>query len=74
MLKHKTPERQAGDETRNEGSRHETSALAVEEMEFLEMNRRAASDIHRLLGKLNLLGDRIADVEDLIRQKRQTPD
>ena len=38
------------------------------ELDF-EVNRRAASDIQGLARKINLLGDKIGDVEDLIRQK-----
>jgi CRP/FNR family cyclic AMP-dependent transcriptional regulator len=34
-----------------------------------DVNRRAASDIQGLARKLNLLGDKIDDVEDLIREK-----
>jgi CRP/FNR family cyclic AMP-dependent transcriptional regulator len=35
-----------------------------------EVNRRAESEIQGLAHKLNLLGEKIGDVEDLIRQKR----
>jgi uncharacterized membrane protein len=38
------------------------------ELDF-DVNRRAASDIQGLARKLNLLGDKIGDVEDLIREK-----
>jgi len=38
------------------------------ELDF-EVNRRAASDIQGLARKINLLGDKIVDVEDLIREK-----
>ena len=34
-----------------------------------DVNRRAASDIQGLARKLNLLGEQIGDVEDLLRQK-----
>ena len=34
-----------------------------------EVNRRAAADIQRLARKLNLLGEQISDLEDLIRDK-----
>jgi uncharacterized membrane protein len=34
-----------------------------------DVNRRAASDIQGLARKLNLLGEQIGDVEDLVRQK-----
>jgi len=35
-----------------------------------EVNRRAAADIQGLARKLNLLGERISDLEDLIRHKQ----
>ena len=35
-----------------------------------EVNRRAAFDIQGLARKLNLLGDKINDVEDLVRERR----
>jgi len=38
-----------------------------------DVNRRAASDIQGLSRKLNLLGEKIADVEDLLRQKHPNP-
>jgi CRP/FNR family cyclic AMP-dependent transcriptional regulator len=38
------------------------------ELDF-DVNRRAAADIQGLAKKLNLLGEQIADVEDLIREK-----
>ena len=34
-----------------------------------EVNRRAESEIQGLARKLNLLGDKISDVEDLLRRK-----
>jgi CRP/FNR family transcriptional regulator, cyclic AMP receptor protein len=34
-----------------------------------EVNRRAESEIQGLASKLNLLSDKIDDVEDLLRQK-----
>ncbi len=43
------------------------------ELDF-EVNRRAASDIQGLARKLNVLGDKIGDVEELIRQKVTTRD
>jgi CRP/FNR family cyclic AMP-dependent transcriptional regulator len=36
-----------------------------------EVNRRAESEIQGLAPRLNLLGDKIADIEDLLRQKPQ---
>ena len=38
------------------------------ELDF-DVNRRAASDIQGLAGKINLLGEKIGDVEDLIRER-----
>ena len=40
------------------------------EMDF-DVNRRAASDIQGLARKMNLLGEQIADVEDLLRANRE---
>jgi hypothetical protein len=34
-----------------------------------DVNRRAASDIQGLARKLNLMGEKIGDVEDLLRKK-----
>src|SRR5438445_5925748 len=39
-----------------------------------DVNRRAASDIQGLSRKLNLLGEKIGDVEDLLRQKSGAAD
>ncbi|HET9400969.1 MAG TPA: DUF1003 domain-containing protein [Candidatus Acidoferrales bacterium] len=41
------------------------------EMDF-DVNRRAGSDIQGLARKMNLLGEQIADVEDLIRSKLES--
>jgi uncharacterized membrane protein len=41
------------------------------ELDF-DVNRRAASDIQGLARKLNLLGDKIGDVEELLREKLPT--
>ena len=38
-----------------------------------EVNRRAESEIQALSGKLNLIGEKIADVEDLLREKLPSP-
>ena len=44
--------------------------LAKEREERIsEVNRRAESEIQGLARKLNLLGDKIGDVEDLLRRK-----
>jgi CRP/FNR family cyclic AMP-dependent transcriptional regulator len=42
------------------------------ELDF-DVNRRAASDIQGLARKLNLLGEKMGDIEDLLRQKHITP-
>jgi CRP/FNR family transcriptional regulator, cyclic AMP receptor protein len=38
------------------------------ELDF-DVNRRAETEIQGLANKMNLLGDKIADVEDLLRSK-----
>ena len=38
------------------------------ELDF-DVNRRAETEIQGLANKMNLLGDKIADVEDLLRNK-----
>jgi CRP/FNR family cyclic AMP-dependent transcriptional regulator len=48
-------------------NRQDTKDRLRSELDF-EVNRRAASDIQGLARKINLLGDKIGDVEDLIRQ------
>lgn len=50
-------------------NRQDTKDRLRSELDF-EVNRRAASDIQGLARKINLLGDKIGDVEDLIRQKQ----
>ncbi|MBI1787359.1 MAG: DUF1003 domain-containing protein [Acidobacteria bacterium] len=49
-------------------NRQDTKDRLRSELDF-DVNRRAESEIHGLARKLNLLGDQIADVEDLLRQK-----
>jgi len=49
-------------------NRQDTKDRLRSELDF-EVNRRAAADIQGLARKINLLGDKIGDVEDLIRQK-----
>jgi len=49
-------------------NRQDTKDRVRGELDF-DVNRRAASDIQGLARKLNLLGEQIADVEDLIREK-----
>jgi CRP/FNR family cyclic AMP-dependent transcriptional regulator len=49
-------------------NRQDTKDRLRGELDY-EVNRRAESEIQGLAGKLNHLGDKIADVEDLIRQK-----
>jgi CRP/FNR family cyclic AMP-dependent transcriptional regulator len=50
-------------------NRQDTKDRLRSELDF-DVNRRAESEIQGLARKLNLLGDQIADVEDLLRQKR----
>ena len=49
-------------------NRQDTKDRLRGELDY-EVNLRAASDIQGLARKLNLLGDKMADVEDLVRQK-----
>lgn len=49
-------------------NRQDTKDRLRGELDY-DVNRRAESEIQGLSRKLNLLGDKIADVEDLIRQK-----
>jgi CRP/FNR family cyclic AMP-dependent transcriptional regulator len=53
-------------------NRQDTKDRLRGELDY-EVNRRAESEIQALSGKLNLLGDKIADVEDLLRGKLQSP-
>src|SRR5881394_3408309 len=54
-------------------NRQDTKDRLRRELDF-EVNRRAASDIQGLARKINLLGDKIGDVEDLLRKKHpETP-
>jgi CRP/FNR family transcriptional regulator, cyclic AMP receptor protein len=54
-------------------NRQDTKDRLRSELDF-EVNRRAASDIQGLARKINLLGDKIGDVEDLLRKKHpETP-
>ncbi len=50
-------------------NRQDTKDRLRSELDF-EVNRRAASDIQGLARKINLLGEKIGDVEDLLRQKQ----
>jgi CRP/FNR family transcriptional regulator, cyclic AMP receptor protein len=50
-------------------NRQDTKDRLRSELDF-DVNRRAESEIQGLAHKLNLLGDKIGDVEDLLRQKR----
>jgi len=43
------------------------------ELDF-EVNRRAESEIHNLARKLNLIGEKIEDVEELLRERRRESD
>jgi len=49
-------------------NRQDTKDRLRSELDF-DVNRRAESEIQGLAHKLNLLGDKISDVEDLLRQK-----
>jgi len=49
-------------------NRQDTKDRLRGELDY-DVNRRAESEIQGLASKLNLLGDKIADVEELIRQK-----
>ena len=50
-------------------NRQDTKDRLRGELDY-EVNRRAESEIQGLAHKLNLLGDKIGDVEDLIRDQR----
>ena len=49
-------------------NRQDTKDRVRSELDF-DVNRRAESEIQGLARKLNLLGDQMADVEDLLRQR-----
>src|SRR5215467_3946969 len=49
-------------------NRQDTKDRLRGELDY-DVNRRAASDIQGLARKLNLLGEKIGDIEDLVRQK-----
>jgi uncharacterized membrane protein len=49
-------------------NRQDTKDRVRSELDF-EVNRRAESEIQALSRKLNLLGDQLADVEDILREK-----
>ncbi|MBS1853014.1 MAG: DUF1003 domain-containing protein [Acidobacteria bacterium] len=49
-------------------NRQDTKDRLRSELDY-EVNRRAASDIQGLARKINLLGEKIGDVEDLLREK-----
>jgi len=49
-------------------NRQDTKDRLRSELDF-DVNRRAASDIQGLSRKLNLLGEKIGDLEDLLREK-----
>jgi CRP/FNR family transcriptional regulator, cyclic AMP receptor protein len=53
-------------------NRQDTKDRLRGELDY-EVNRRAASDIQRLAHKLNLLGEKIGDVEDLVRAQPSQP-
>jgi|SRR5215469_15060405 len=49
-------------------NRQDTKDRPHGELDF-EVNRRAASDIQRLAKKMNLGGDKLGDLEDLVRYR-----
>src|SRR5213078_82527 len=51
-------------------NRQDTKDRLRGELDF-DVNRRAASDIQGLSRKLNLLGEKIGDIEDLLRKRFQ---
>ena len=53
-------------------NRQDTKDRLRGELDY-EVNRRAESEIQGSAGKLNLLGDKIADLEDLLREKLPSP-
>ncbi len=53
-------------------NRQDTKDRLRGELDY-DVNRRAASDIQGLSRKLNLLGEKIGDVEDLLRQRPLNP-
>ncbi len=53
-------------------NRQDTKDRLRGELDY-DVNRRAASDIQGLSRKLNLLGEKIADVEDLLRPRHSNP-
>ncbi len=54
-------------------NRQDTKDRLRGELDY-DVNRRAASDIQGLSRKLNLLGEKIGDIEDLLRQKSGAAD
>jgi uncharacterized membrane protein len=50
-------------------NRQDTKDRLRGELDY-DVNRRAESEIQGLAHKLNLLGDKIGDVEELIRERR----
>ena len=51
-------------------NRQDTKDRLRGELDY-DVNRRAESEIQGLSHKLNLLGDKIGDVEDLLRERAQ---
>ena len=49
-------------------NRQDTKDRLRGELDY-EVNRRAESEIQGLAGKLNMLTDKVGDVEELIREK-----
>jgi uncharacterized membrane protein len=52
-------------------NRQDTKDRLRGELDY-DVNRRAESEIQGLAGKLNMLADKLGDVEDLIREKLAT--
>jgi uncharacterized membrane protein len=52
-------------------NRQDTKDRLRGELDF-DVNCRAASDIQGLARKLNLLGEKIGDIEELLRQKHSS--
>jgi uncharacterized membrane protein len=54
-------------------NRQDTKDRMRGELDF-EVNRRAESEIHNLARKLNLIGEKVEDVEELLREQRRGAD
>jgi uncharacterized membrane protein len=54
-------------------NRQDTKDRMRGELDF-EVNRRSESEIQNLTRKLNLIGEKIEDVEELLRERRRGPE